>query len=496
MTLNELKQYIEIDRKRLAPREADCSNLEAYKKIKDDIKTIADTDRKARDFSLSYAKKMFACNEISLTFYILACLPFLIWFLPINDGVALFYQNLEYNVTLGRFGWLFYILSCILLIINLRWRGITGRDNSGIGTSLRFAVLIICGYFGGYECITLFGSEYSWFFIALFSGCIVTFITRFMKSRNIAPLSRKYDDVVMQMNATAELITKSSRVFAGLGDLRQKELKERFPSVEPVRRQAWFDFKRRYDEKNVLQFPSCRNVETEFLVPFKESSETTHNTDSERNINNTTDIVIYSQEFGYKDITIAEAKSLLSASRIYPFFSLGLPEFIDGLEYKVFRHKWHYAKTKSMNGVLHKTREVDSQAQKDFDFYKGIDEYTLCEKYGMSMEDLRREMPQIVADYEAEMAKVRERIGSATEHYDQRVDHSYTSESRGDEIGVLTIRTSSGELLGLYCGDSIQSIRFAERIAKEETDFAYSPLIACFGDTQKAYLYNLYAKQA
>ncbi len=494
MTLNDLKQYAEIERKRLAPSETDCSDPRKYKKVEKDIKTITDTDKKARGFSIMYAKNMFAYYEISLAFYILACLPFLIFLLPIDAGNPIIYQTSEYKITIGSFGWILYVFSCVLLIINSGWRWRSGRETKYIGIILRYVILAVCGYFGGYKCITVFGSEFAWFFVALLGGFAVTFITRFTESRRVATLSKEYDGVVAQMKSTAELIKKSSGEFADLGDLRRNELLERFPTVEPVQRQAWFDFKRRYDGKNILQFPVCRSVETEFSSPFTESSSTTNHSDSEQDIDRTTDVVIYSQEFGYKDITAAEAKSLLSASRIYPFFSLGLPEFIDGLEYKVFRHKWHYVKTMSSKGVLHKTREVDSQAQKNFDNTKEMSEYALYKKYGKSIEELRKEMPETVAYYETAMAKKREKIGSATEYYDQRVNRSYSVESQGDEIGVLTIRTSSGELLGLYCGDSIQSIRFAEKIAETETDFTYSPLMACFGDTQKAYLYNMFAK--
>lgn len=296
------------------------------------------------------------------------------------------------------------------------------------------------------------------------------------------------------MNSTAALIKKCSATFADLGDLRLKELAEQFSSVAPTPRQPWFDFKRWYNSKNILQFPVCRSVETNFTSPFSESSVTTNHSDSEQDIDRTTDVVIYAQEFGYKDITADEAKHLLSAGRIYPFFNLGVPEFVDGLEYRLFRHKWHYVKTMSSKGVLHKTREVESQEQRNFDVNKEGFEYALYKKYGKSIEELRREMPETVAIYEAEMAKHRDRIGTTTEHFDERVNKSYSEESKGDEIGALEIRTSSGELLGLYCGSSLQSIQFAEKIATRETDFSYDPMMTCSGDAQRAFLYNRFVK--
>lgn len=494
MTVSELKRYIEIDRKRLAPTEADCSEPRKYKKVKKDIKTITETDKEAYNFSIRYAKNMFAYWEISLAFYVLACLPFLIFLLPMNGGQQIIYQTPEYKITIGSFGWLLYIFTIVVLMINGGWRSRTNRNTLYVGLILRYAVLIICGYFGGFRCITLFGSEFAWFFIALICGFIVTLAVRITDRRRVDRASKDYDNTVERMNTTAELIKKSRKEFAELGDLRKLELADLFPDTKPAPRIPWYDFKRRYDGKNILRFPVCRSVETNFTSPFTESSVTTNQSDSERDIDRTTDVVIYSQEFGYADITAKEAQSLWSSGRIYPFFYLGVPEFIDGLEYKLFRHKWHYVKTMSSKGVLHKTREVDSQAQKDFDNTKEMNEYALYKKYGKSIEELRKEMPETVNYYETEMAKKRARIGSATEHYDERINRSYSQESQGDEIGVLTIRTSSGELLGLYCGDSVQSIRFAEKIAKRETDFAYNPLMTCDGDTQKAYLYNMFAK--
>ena len=494
MTVSDLKRYIAIDRKRLAPREEDCSQSGKYKKVKKDIKTIIQTDKDAYDFSRWYAKNMFAYHEISLAFYVLACLPFLIFLLPINGGQQIIYQSPEYKITIGSFGWLLYVFTLVVLMINTGWRDRTDRITLLVGRVLRYGVLIACGYFGGYRCVTLFGSEYAWFFVALLGGFLVTFVVRIAESRRVAANSKDYDDTVARMNMTAELIGKSREEFAQLGDLRKTELAEQFPDIEPAPRTGWYDFRRRYDNRNILQFPVCRSVETDFTSPFKDSSVTTNQSDSDGDIDRTTDVTVYSQEFGYVDITAGEAKSLLSHGRIYPFFYLGVPEFIDGLEYKLFRHKWHYVKTRSSKGVLHKTREVESQAQKNFDNVKEMNEYALYKKYGKSMEELRKEMPETVAYYEREMAKKREKIGTATEHYDERINRAYSQESQGDEIGVLTVRTSSGELLGLYCGDSVQSIRFAEKIAKAETDFAYDPLMSCDGDTQKAYLYNMFAK--
>lgn len=494
MTISELRRYIEIDRRRLAPGESDCSDPKKYKKVKKDIKAIKETDKKARSFSERWAKNMFAYHEISLIFYILACLPFLIFLLPMKGGEQIIYQTPEYGITIGRWGWLLYVFTCVLLIINAGWRARSGRETKHIGTILRSVVLIVCGYFGGFKCITLFGSEYTWFFVALFGGFVVTFVTRLLESRRVAIDSKEYDEIVAEMNSTAELIKKCSAAFAELGDLRGKELAEQFPDVDTTPRQPWFDFKRWYNSKNILQFPVCRSVETDFTSPFTESSVTTNHSDSERDIDRTIDVVIYSQEFGYKDITADEAKHLLSAGRIYPFFNLGVPEFVDGLEYKLFRHKWHYVKTMSSKGVLHKTREVESQEQRNFDVNKEGFEYALYKKYGKSIEELRREMPETVAVYEAEMAKHRDRIGTTTERFDERVNKSYSQESKGDEIGVLEIRTSSGELLGLYCGSSLQSIQFAERIATRETDFSYDPMMICSGDAQRAFLYNKFVK--
>lgn len=494
MTIGELKRYIEIDRCRLAPSESDCSDPKKYKKVKKDVKTITETDKKARSFSQRWAKNMFAYHEISLIFYILACLPFLIFLLPMKGGEQIIYQTPEYGITIGRWGWILYIFTCVLLGINAGWRSRTERNTNYIGIALRYAILIACGYFGGFKCITLFGSEYTWFFVALFGGFAVTFVIRLFDSRRVAIDSKEYDETVAEMNSTAELIKKCSAAFAELGDLRGKELAEQFPNIAPTPRQPWFDFKRWYNSKNILLFPVCRSVETDFTSPFTESSITTNQSDSERDIDRTTDVTIYSQEFGYKDITADEAKHLLSADRIYPFFNLGIPEFVNGLEYKLFRHKWHYVKTVSSKGVLHKTREVESQEQRNFDVSKEGFEYALYKKYGKSIEELRREMPETVAIYEAEMAKHRDRIGTTTEYFDERVNKSYSQESKGDEIGALEIRTPSGELLGLYCGSSLQSIQFAERIATGETDFSYNLMMTCSGDAQRAFLYNKFVK--
>lgn len=494
MTISELKRYIEIDRRRLAPTENDCSDPKKYKKVKKDIKIITETDKKARSFSMWWAKNMFAYHEISLLFYVLACLPFLVFLLPMKGGEQIIYQTPEYGITIGRWGWLLYVFTCVLLGINAGWRSRTERRTIYIGVVLRYAVLIVCGYFGGFKCITLFGSEYTWFFVALIGGFAVTFVIRLFEGRRVAADSKEYDETVAQMNSTAILIKKCSTEFAELGDLREKELAEQFPNIAPAPRKPWFDFKRWYNSENILQFPVCRNVETNFTSPFTESSVTTNHSDSERDIDRTTDVVIYSQEFGYKNITADEAERLLSAGRIHPFFNLGVPEFVGDLEYKLFRHKWHYVKTMSSKGVLHKTREVESQAQKNFDNTMAMNEYALYKKYGKSIEELRKEMPETVAIYEAEKAKYRDRIGTTTEHFDERVNKSYSHESKGDEIGALEIRTSSGELLGLYCGSSLQSIQFAERIATRETDFSYELMMTCSGDAQRTFLYNKFVK--
>lgn len=494
MTISDLKQYVAINRKWLSPSEQDCSDPAKYQKVKNDIPEIMQADKLAYSFSAEYNKRMFAYWEISLAFYILACLPFLIFLLPLNGGELIIYQTPEYKITIGGFGWILYILTFVALIINSKWRDISDRNTFAVSTVLRYVVLVLCAFFGGIRNVTIFGSEYSWFFIALFGGFVITLAARFIDCGRVTGRSKKYDETVMKLNATAVRIKESSNEFTQLGDRRYAELKQLFPTIEISPRMPWYDFQRRYNGKNIMQFPACRRAETDFSAPFTESSITTNRSDSKRDIEVTVDVTIYSQDFGYRDITAQEAQSILSSGRIYPFFYLGLPAFIDGLEYKLFRHKWHYVKTTSSKGVLHKSREVDSQAQKDFDNYKAMKEYELYKKYGKSMEELRKEMPETVYYYEEEMAKKRERIGSSTEYYDESVDRSGSVESKGDEIGVLTVRTPAGELLGLYCGDSVQSIHFAEKIAAEETDFTYDPLMSYNGETQRAFLYNKFSK--
>lgn len=494
MTINELKQYVVVNRKRLAPCENDSVDARLHGKVEKDIKRIVKTDKLARVFSMLYAKDMFAYSEMSLAFYVIACLPFLIFLLPFNGGEPIIYESFKYKITIGNFGWILYILTVLMLVSNTIWRQAKGRGQFVVSTVLRYALLIACAYFGGIKNITLFGSEFSWFFVALFGGLLITLGARIIDSIRIKKASDEYDTAVRTLNSTASLIRQSANEFESLGDKRAAELREMYPGVSLSRREAWYDFKRRYNSRNILEFPKCRSVETDFTKPFRESSITSNNSDSQRDIDTTVDIEVYSQEFGYVDISAEKAGELLRSSRIFPFFNFEVPELSSELKYELFRHSWHYVKTTSRKGELYKTREVDSEGQKVFDRIEDINEMELIRKTGKNLDQLEMEMPETVGRYKARRAKIRESIGSKTEHYTEKVSGSYSEESIGDEIGVLIVRTPSGELLGLYCGDSEQSIRFAERIAVDETDFEYSPTMTSNGNTQKAFLYERFSK--
>lgn len=62
----------------------------------------------------------------------------------------------------------------------------------------------------------------------------------------------------------------------------------------------------------------------------------------------------------------------------------------------------------------------------------------------------------------------------------------------GDEIGAMLVKNKDGKILGVYAGDSYQSLNFISKLIKDQLDFEFTPAITAFGETQEKYLIDMY----
>ena len=135
-----------------------------------------------------------------------------------------------------------------------------------------------------------------------------------------------------------------------------------------------------------------------------------------------------------------------------------------------------------------------SDAQNRFDWQSSMDEIAV---FGTTIDEFtwmgaKPELQSARDAYLKRRAEHRESLGSIEVEYDRLSTSTSREHHVGNEIGVLTARAPDGELLGVFCGQSVQSVDFAYRTLREEMGFEFSPTLQANGATQQAILFHRY----
>ena len=198
------------------------------------------------------------------------------------------------------------------------------------------------------------------------------------------------------------------------------------------------------------------------------------------------------EELGYFDASADEIRQLLGAKKIYPFYSLGLPEVSDEFRYSIFRHRWSYTEITKSYDHYTTVEERDSQEQLRFDRERKIDELSALGSTAENYVALGGHEMVAKDMYLKEKAKKREAIGR--EKYLQEHDDVFNDEKHfsGDEIATVLVYSPSNKLIGVYCADSIDAVAFTLGEAEKKMNFKLSPMVTAFGESQRGLLYMRY----
>jgi len=99
-----------------------------------------------------------------------------------------------------------------------------------------------------------------------------------------------------------------------------------------------------------------------------------------------------------------------------------------------------------------------------------------------------------VAKYERRKAEARKKIKPDIERSLKTSQNGYSRHYEGDEIGTLLVRTPDGELVGVYCGDTEQSVKYTYDMLHDEVGFRLTPTMPGRTAAQKALLYRCYIR--
>lgn len=494
MHIDDLKQYLRINRKRLGPQPEDCSAPEPMEKLEADLNLIRENDKRVPELIKRIKDDRPRHFEHPIWFMLLTCLPSLIYLgkIALEHGWqpmdSLRMPDIQIAWDLGA---VFVLQFCVtLFLLWTQW--------NFISTIIRLLIVIACGLLGPVFGVTLFGSETTWVAVMILLFFLETLLFRLKSGAEVKSSKKNCRKLMREMDEADQAMEDAVQRFVRLGDLREAEQSAKFPNYPLPARSSWFDFYRTYDEKHggVVIEPQIRNVKTDFGQPFNEETRFKKWGPEGGGGYDTSKYTIIEQEFGYSDVSSQMVRELINSQEIVPFFNWGMPFIVDGLQYSIFRHKWDMFEEMEHVYFYKEKETVASEAQREFDarcmmeelgeFGNTIDEYTWWN--GSS------ELQEARDKYLKRRNECRESLGSIEVTHD-RVSHSKEQKRhRGDEIGILTVRAPDGELLGVYCGDSLQSILFTYRTIRKETGFEFSPMLHANGAAQRAFLFQRYAR--
>lgn len=481
MTEKTLKEYIKLNRIYLSAGK-DTLQSEKSKAYFEDIKEIRGFSTRYKEICSKFSSgELLEYKETSVCFFLFSCILTVLFSLPVMDDGKSFFD--AYDVAAMAVMW----VSSVLLVLRYLFLGHSCRYKFllFIGTASRVILAVLCTLAPLFIRFEFFGSNLGWLYVYIIGGvlnvlfirgCEYLFFIRHYRKENRDGIKE-----IEKINRTIDRAVKSFETFNKEEEVKLKELiAAECPGVTLTHRNCWIDI---YGSDSADSY-SISRCATDFVTPFPN-----------RRLKCGPYIVTYdahSQFMGFEEIALGEAERLVSSGEMKPFFNLGLPELIPGLKYEVYRHKWDITKVVEFDNYYSFKVQTDSQAQKDFDSRTSLREITAL---GDTVDHLESDdyfTQRKIDKYREKKEEIRSSIG-----YDVKTQHGHSHrltvyECKGDEIAMLTVRDSEGELLGLYCADNYDSIRLAIETAVKESDFRISALLSTNSYSQRAYLYGEY----
>ncbi len=497
MDISTLKEYVRLNNRRFSPTITDCSDPALYKEFADTAREINELNYQVNRFhsqTMTGGQERFRFGDVTVTAFLLMCIPLLLGYI-IGEHVF-------DNQAGAAFG---YIITLMILVVRIYLQGFASHFRvATVGHFLRIVLLLVCAYFHVFKQATFFGTTGIWVFVYIILSTLITLFIRSFDIKRVKEHQAKFAEYLETIDKLDELLNKCETLYGGIGDKAEAQLKDFIKTnklhVTPSTRNVWFRFMRDPNSQ-----PLGNTATVKFDIPFEENTDfktySNNYRDNKDNYNPysenalqgagvleksqfvTVQTYINSQEFGWVDLSERAAKKLLDEGKIYPYFGMKIPEFLPELKYSFFRHYYDLTiKTiTDTTEVKSVPSSKESEAQKAFRIESGFEE--AVHHYYDIQRSKDYDVQKKVAEYED---KKRAKYESLCDYEEKTfVYHNEKSENKkADEIGGLLVFTPDGELVGVYAGDTEQSLEFISNEIKKYTNFVPNVYSQPFGYTQ------------
>lgn len=476
MDTSLIKEYVELDRKRMCPKPEDCTDKRQLEQFLSDLKELGENEENNARCLRELCSHRFT-HIFDYGYIMVSIAVFMIFIGMVLAGIVIDGQTLSAAVVLGFFIagiWVLWFFAdtklSVNIIVTITW--------------------VVCTYMMVFRRTILWGSHENWLWIFAIVGVVAFGYARICHYKEeVLPNLNDRNKIVKQLVKFDNMIQSMEESFLSLGDVaavKQKKFLEQHPElswkIQP--RTPWFTFKRALSEgeSGLQDLPFGEFCSTNFCHFDVESKRTKHN-----------HYTVHYDECGYETVSVEEARRLIAIDKVRPLYELGFPEITDDMEFRIFRHRWWIENfgyvMKSMDGP-------NEHLVERFDRRMDIEEMWELGLGGADGYIPENGAQQIALDrYKKEKEKARERL------HEYAINNPTTSTYRdyyerdlsGDEIAFLEVSLPEHGLYGYYAGNSIPAVKFT--LSHVHGGYELSPLTTPNSDAQAWLLYHSFVRK-
>lgn len=487
MDSKTIKEYVRLNRRWLNPGKSDCAGQQLQKfnenfaKMHNMDKPAEEAEQKLRNHWMELFFH-FACG---LTYWVIICLAMLAY------PLLCYFSDGEIITLTGTVSWAMFLLPGFLLGLRIWFISIESVRTAMLTGLPHIAWFVICFVCGGIRHMKIFGSNMNWLWLYCVVGTVITLAVRLAEHVfRILPNENWYKNHCSKLRQWNRILTEAAEQYSGFGKDAAQQLQKKFPQYKLQPREPWFAFTRKYEKDGAMIIPRLPKGNTDFRTEIRDSKKEVETEDYDSyETTNVTD-----QFLGFEHISRQEAKDLVGRGTVYPFFSMGLPEFPEDAVYDRLVHRWRLEIRKTVLNHRTTVGYQESLSHKTFDASAKADEMRYFGG-GRTAEDVARGMGTGDEMVEAQRyLKMKEEARSRIPM--QKVTHvndsawNNTRTESYDELAFIRVCAPDGEVLGIYCGENRGAIEAAKQYAERTAGFVLTPRTVPSSPCQKAYMYQ------
>lgn len=420
-------------------------------------------------------------GSMSLTCWALVCLATLLF------PLIVYFQNGTPTIVFTH-SWGLYILPALVLVVRFFL-------NSFINIA-HGVLLLACAALTILK-IRIFGSEINWMWVFLVVGTLLTLGGRLWEATHSMKGNKQWyrerSAVLTDANAA---MPEALSAYAAVGAGAEAELRRLAPHAKRPERTPWFlPPKGRRGKDKQLQLPEAQNALSDFYTLKKDRVEpfSTHKYFLHGEVEKSGDrhIRVYDQELGTCTVPPDDAAKYIQEKGLLPFYGMAVPELAEGLTCTVLRHRWS-EHIHEVGVAIYKTHiEVTTNARSKKRSEIESEEIRVLGKLAGAYTPTTTADTMRYYDYMDKKEKILNSL-SDTE-LETTVEHSSIDEEyekHYEEIGALYVTTPDGQVVGLYCTDTDQSIACARSFAAQFWNAGLSAWVVPGSEAQRGFLYR------